>query len=279
MKTAACSILSALSVAVLAMFCLSPARAQEPPTKDAGPDLINADRPGASDGSGVVGLGVYQIEFGVQSEFRRSGAATDRTLSVPALFRVGLGKSWEFRFEDAPFNLDRAFDGINAHTTTGYSPFSLGAKYRFHDASGALNPSGSLIVRVWPASGSSDFSSRPWTGDIRLASDMDLTKSGDWGLNPNIGVGYFVDDAGNTYVGAEFSATLHWSSRDKRLNPFVDLAVLAPEARHGRVSGQTDIGVAYIVNPSLQIDFTVGAGFLGARPPRSMWSAGVAMRL
>src|ERR687884_234986 len=53
-------------------------------------DLINADRPGIADGSTVVGPKTFQLESGIQQEFRRSGSIREHTFFVPTLLRFGI---------------------------------------------------------------------------------------------------------------------------------------------------------------------------------------------
>src|ERR1044072_6515329 len=57
-------------------------------------DLINADRPGIADGSNAIGAGMFQIESGIQQEFRRSGDSREHTLFVPTLLRFGVSSLW-----------------------------------------------------------------------------------------------------------------------------------------------------------------------------------------
>jgi|SRR6185369_12615778 len=65
-------------------------------------DLINADRPGIADGSTVVGAGTFQIEGGIQEEFRRNGNEREHTFFVPALLRFGIDSRWEVRTNHIP---------------------------------------------------------------------------------------------------------------------------------------------------------------------------------
>src|SRR3954469_3512670 len=46
-------------------------------------DLINADRPGIADSSGVVGPGIFQIEAGLE----RDHDSADRSIATPLLLR------------------------------------------------------------------------------------------------------------------------------------------------------------------------------------------------
>src|SRR6266852_6252827 len=85
-------------------LCVTSASAQEKPktpapekakSMETEPDLINPDRPGIADGSTVIGKGRFQIETGVQGEFRSDGRATDHTLFTPTLIRIGINDKWE----------------------------------------------------------------------------------------------------------------------------------------------------------------------------------------
>src|SRR5690349_5258592 len=61
-----------------------------PPKTEPQPDLINPDRPGLADGSNVVGRHHFQIEIGVQQEFRKESGISTRTTFIPTLLRFGL---------------------------------------------------------------------------------------------------------------------------------------------------------------------------------------------
>src|SRR5436305_12746061 len=58
-------------------------------------DLINADRPGIADSSGVVGPGIFQIEAGLE----RDHDGADRSIATPLLLRYGVSKEFEMRVE------------------------------------------------------------------------------------------------------------------------------------------------------------------------------------
>jgi hypothetical protein len=81
-----------LIAAILTVLWTASGLAQEP-------DLINADRPGIADGSTVVGPGTFQIESGVQAEFRRHDDSREHTLFIPTLLRFGIDSHWEVRIE------------------------------------------------------------------------------------------------------------------------------------------------------------------------------------
>ena len=149
---------------------------QTAPPQAAQPALINPDRPGLADGSTVIGPRRFQIETAYQNEFRKDAGSTARNLFVPTLLRFGISNQWEARFESSTYTFARTTSpGTSAMETAGMSPFSLGVKYHFQDQT-AVGKRASLgtIVRLFPASGSSDFRTNHTTGDLRLAGGLGL---------------------------------------------------------------------------------------------------------
>jgi hypothetical protein len=242
-------------------------------------DLINPDRPGIADGSTVIGPHRFQIETAVQKELRRQGDAHERRLFIPTLLRFGIDQTWEVRLEGNTYTHARAFDpATGVHSTTGYAPESLGVKYHFQDSQGSSRPSLGAILRLFPPSGSSDFRTHHPTGDLRLAADWDFAPP-HWSLNPNVGLAIYEDDAGKTFAARLFALTLNYFDTKKTFNPFVDMGLQSPEVPGSSSSLIIDGGIAYILNPNLQLDFSVGTGAHGGTPPHPFWAAGISVRM
>jgi hypothetical protein len=267
-------VLDRAAVLGLGLALLAPlsAQAQSAPPEA---DFINPDRPGIADGSNVVGPGHVQIELGLQQEFRHADGASDRTLFVPTLLRVGLSKAWELRVETNAYTWDRVSDPASGVTRSeGADPVSLGVKYHFQDSAGLKQPSLGVIARVFAPSGSGDFRTSHTTADLRLAADWDIAPK--WSLNPNIGVAVY-ESGGRTYEAGLFATTLNYNP-SPILNLFVDTGVQSPETKNGRTSVIYDAGVAYIVGHDIQLDASVGTGAAGAIPPHPFVSVGVSKR-
>ncbi|HEU4752694.1 MAG TPA: transporter, partial [Armatimonadota bacterium] len=232
---------------------------------------INPDRPGIADGSQVVGPGTFQAEIGLQREYRRRGRADERSLFVPALFRYGLDDRWEARIESDGYSRSRTFSpAAGVEKTSGYSPVSLGAKYHFQDAKpGNGRLSLGAILRLFPASGSSDFRTRHATGDLRLTADW--SPSDRWAVNPNLGVALYEDGAGRAFAAGLGALTITYNPA-KRLQPWIDAGVVGPEERSGRPSLILDGGVTYLIEQSTQLDFGVGTGLAGRTSPHPFWT-------
>lgn len=254
-----------------------PKSAQPPDAKDADDDdLINADRPGIADGSTVIGAKRFQVESGVQAEYRRQDGDREHTLFIPTLLRVGLSRRWEARIEGNTFvrTSDFAVTGMTQHVT-GLAPFSLGFKYHIADSEGARHPSMGAIIRVFPAWGTSDFRPRHVNGDLRVAADWDFAPK--LSLNPNVGVGVYEDAQGKAFAAGLFALTLNYLPR-KKLNPFIDFGLQAPEAKQGKAAVIVDAGAAYIVGRNVQLDVSLGVGAHGQTPPHPFVSFGVSFR-
>lgn len=260
-----------LSLTLAGVLAASSATAQQ-----ADDDYINPDRPGIADGSTTVGPNRFQIETGVQVEFRHDGAEHDRTIFIPTLLRYGIGKRWELRLEGTTYTwfTQHDPDGGTTHAS-GLAPTSIGIKYNFIDASGTARPSVGAIVRIFPPSGSGDFRTRVTTGDFRIAADWALSDK--WELNPNLGVGIYEDGANRIYHTGLLAMTLNFNP-SKILNFFIDTGMQSQEERNGKTSIIVDTGVAYIVGHNIQLDFSIGTGAAGATPPHPFVSAGFSER-
>jgi hypothetical protein len=235
-------------------------------------DDANPDRPGIADGSSVVGAGYWQVESGLQREWRRDGAERARLTYVPTLLRFGIDDHWEGRIEGNAFGWQRQSD---AGRSAGAMPVSLGVKYNAQASDDSGKPGYGAIVRVFPRSGSDTFGTHRVTADARLVADVALSPT--WSLNPNIGVAFEEDGDGHQYNTALFATTLAYAAT-RQLNVFVDTGMQSREQRHGKAQVILDTGVAYMLTSDVQLDATVGRGVHGATPPRVYASAGVSVR-
>lgn len=249
---------------------------QRPSVALAQDDYINPDRPGIADGSKVLSAGQFQIETGIQKEYRRSDQVADQRLFFPTLFRIGLDKRFEVRVEGNTYTRQRISDPANGvNLSEGSAPISLGAKYQITDPDDSTQPSLGAIVRVFPASGSGNFRSRHTTGDFRLAADWDINAQ--WSLNPNVGIAVYEDDENRLFTAGLLALTLSYNP-SKTLNFFIDGGLQTPERKNGKSSIIFDAGVAYLLNHDVQLDFSVGAGAAGATPPHNFFSLGISKR-
>ena len=239
-------------------------------------DLINADRPGIADGSIVVGAKTFQLESGVQQEFRRSGDVREHTFFAPTLLRFGISRQFEARIEGNTFTRVRTIVSANpSNQLSGFAPVSLGFKYQFYNSNSDHQLSVGTIVRVFPTWGSNEFRTQHATGDIRLAADWQFAPK--LSLNPNVGIARYEDDEGKLFTAGLFAATLTYLPT-KKLNPFVDLGIQAPEMSEGQTAAILDSGIAYIIGQNLQVDASVGTRVHGETGPRPFLAFGISWR-
>ena len=251
-----------------------PSQSEPPPDED----LINADRPGIADGSTVIGPARFQIESGFQAEYRKDGTASNHTIFLPTLLRVGLDNRWEARVEGNTYTRTTTFDGGTVtNRGSGFAPLSLGFKYQICDIKGPHELSLGTIVRVFPAWGSGDFHAHHVTGDVRLAADWNFAPRFKLELNPNIGLGRYEDDQGKVLTAGLLALTLNYLPT-KKLNPFVDFGLQTPEPINGQTSVIFDTGVAYIVGHNIQFDASIGTGAHGSTPPHPFVAFGISFR-
>ena len=242
------------------------------------PDLINPDRPGIADGSTVVGARTFQIETGIDLEFRRSGDTNTHTFFVPTLLRFGFASHWEARVEGNTFTRVTTFDsGNKTDQRSGFAPTSIGLKYQFYNSSGDHQITLGTIVRVFPTWGSGDFHPQHTTGDIRLAADWNFAPRLKLSLNPNVGVARYEDDQGRLFTAGLFAVTLNYLPT-KRLNPFVDIGVQSPELSEGLSSAIVDGGLAYAIERNIELDASVGTRVHGITGPQPFMSFGISWR-
>jgi hypothetical protein len=243
------------------------------------PDLINADRPGIADGSAVIGPKTFQIESGIQAEFRRNGDSREHTLFVPTLLRFGIDNHWEIRVEGNTYTRVTSFESTSTtNQTSGFAPLSLGFKYHIYDSKNDHQLSLGTIVRMFPTWGSKEFRTQHATGDIRLAADWNFAPRLKLSLNPNVGLARYEDDhQGRLFTAGLFAVTLN-SNPTKKLNPFIDLGVQWPEVKNGQTSAILDSGLAYIIGHNLQLDAGVGTRVHGATGPKPFIGFGISWR-
>jgi len=242
------------------------------------PDLINADRPGIADGSTVVGPKTFQVESGIQAEFRRNADGREHTLFIPTLLRFGIDSHWEVRVEGNTYTRITSFQPASTtNQTSGFAPLSLGFKYHIYDSNNDHQLSLGTIVRIFPAWGSKEFRTQHVTGDIRLAADWNFAPHLKLSLNPNIGVARYEDDQGRLFTAGLFAVTLN-SNPTKKLNPFIDLGMQWPEVKNGQTSAILDGGLAYIIGCNLQLDAGVGTRVHGVTGPQPFIEFGISWR-
>lgn len=248
-----------------------------PTVHAASDDSIVTDRPDFVESSNVVGRGRFQLETSVLVERDRNAAARVRSLSTPTLLRFGLGDAFELRVETDGRTIVHSTElPVGARgTAAGYADTALGVKWHVLDEQGRTPSLGVLLHADLP-SGSRGFHGQGVRPSLRVAAEWELPGDMSLGLMPGIGVEH--DDAGARYSYGIFGAVLG-KSFSERTRGFVEIA--APQIAHaadGGTNATFDIGGAYLLSPSCQVDTMLSRG-LNSRTPDWRWTLGLSFKL
>jgi len=259
-----------LQAALLALACSAQ------PAHAADDDAINPDRPNIANSSQVVGEGRVQLEIGANWDRQRSDQPHLRSLTTPALLRIGVGDTTELRVENDGRSVEHEFDpATGAHTTgAGWHDTSIGFKWHFADGEGA-HPALGLIGKVALPSGSAAMRGKGLSPQVVLAAEWDLPKG--WSLAVSPGAGRDVDDNGAHYGYGILAASLG-KKLTERTQGFLEVA--APQiasASHGGKQTQVDMGVSWLLNKNCLIDAMVVRG-LNSNTPQLGLAFGLSMR-
>lgn len=257
-----------LTAGLLAMCALS-ARAEEEP--------LATDRPDFVESSDVVGAGRFQIETSVAFERSKVDGSREKLRATPTLLRIGLSDTLEARIEtDGALYLKTTDETGLTTRDRGRADVAFGLKWHSHDADEATGqPSIGWLLHVDTDSGSREFRGRGWRPSVRMVAEWDLPGGHSIGLMP----GVFVerDDAGSRYVGA-IAAVVVGKSFTDRFRGFVELSGQQLARRHHGGNVVTgDIGLAYLLTNSVQID-TAAAWGLSKAAPDFGWTVGLSVR-
>lgn len=239
-------------------------------------DQIVTDRPDFVESSNVVGAGRFQIETSVALDRHKANGIKERSYSTPTLLRFGLSDTVEARIEtDGRMRVvtDDLYTGQRA-TENGYADVSVGIKWHVADAQGAL-PSMGVLAHVDLDSGSSAFRATGKGGSLRLAAEWELPDDLSLGVMP--GIAWQHDDSGARYSSGIFGIVLgkEWN---ERFRSFIEYS--APQIAKGRHGGSVttfDIGAAYLLTDTVQVDTALSRG-LNKNTPDWSWTVGLSIK-
>lgn len=242
-------------------------------------DQIVTDRPDFVESSNVVGAGRFQIETSFALDRNKANGVKERTYSTPTLLRFGISDNLEARIEtDGRMRL--VTDDLNTgsrSTDNGYADLSVGLKWHVADAQGA-SPSLGLLAHVDLDSGSRAFRAPGKGGSLRLAAEWELPDDFSLGVMP--GIAWKPDDndaGGGRHASGIFGIVLgkEWS---ERFRSFIEYS--APQIAKGRHGGNVatfDIGAAYLLADTVQVDAALSRG-LNKNTPDWSWTVGLSIK-
>lgn len=237
-------------------------------------DTIATDRPDFVESSNVVGRNRLQVETSLLLERDRSGPARDRLVATPTLLRYGVGDSFEVRVEtDGHLDARHTEPGLRA-TASGYADTSVGLKWHAMDASGNL-PSVGVLLHADLDSGSRAFRGQGLRPSLRVVGEWELPNDYSLGVMP--GVGVERDEGGRYRYG--ILGVVVGKSFGERLRGFVEVAMpQIAKSSHGGTQASFDIGGAYLLSDTVQVDAMFSRG-LNSRTPDTAFTVGFSFKL
>jgi hypothetical protein len=239
-------------------------------------DTIATDRPDFVESSNVVGHGRLQVETSFLLERDRNNGTRTRVLSTPTLLRIGAGDSLELRVETDGRGIAHETGADGARSTTAvWNDTAVGLKWHVTDGGGAL-PSVGVLLHADLASGSAAVRGEGVRPSLRMVGEWEFGDGMSLGLMP--GVGVERNEAGKRYrygilglvVGKELS---------ERVRGFAEIAM--PQIAHVRDGGTQatlDLGAAWLLSDSVQVDAMVARG-LNRRTPDLAMTVGLSFKL
>jgi len=257
-----------LSASLLAACALT-AHAEEEP--------LATDRPDFVESSDVVGAGRVQIETSVAFERSKAHGRRQKPPPPPTLLRIGIGETLEARIETDGALYLRSTDE-NGMTTRdrGRADVSLGLKWHMQDGDEDTGKPGiGWLLHVDTDSGSREFRGKGWRPSLRMVAEWELPGGHSLGVMPGVFTEH--DEAGRRYMGG-IAAVVVGKSFTDRLRGFVEVSgQQLTNRRHGGNVVTGDIGVAYLLTNSVQVDTAASWGMSRAAPDFG-WTVGLSVR-
>ena len=259
-----------LIVAAALAFCQSLVRADE---------AITTDRPDFVESSDVVGKGRFQLETGFGWERSVDSPGIKRkSLSTPTLLRFGVSDDVELRLETDGYSRTRSEDAATSAVTRerGYADLSLGVKWHMQDGDEATGrPAIAWLLHMDVDSGSGPFRGNGIRPSLRVVGEWELPG----GLSAGAMGGVVVDrnNEGRRFVTGILALTVA-KSWTQEFRTFVELAGqrIAPTRNGGSVV-TFDVGAAYLLDKSMQIDVAMSRG-LTRQSPDLQFTTGLSIK-
>lgn len=249
-----------ISAALAAALLPLAARAEEAP--------MATDRPDVVESSNVVGKGRFQIETSVASESNKVAGVKTTTRMTPTLLRYGITENTELRLETDGF--------LREGDERGFADVAIGLKWHTHDGDDATGkPSVGWLFHADLDSGAGAFRGQGVRPSVRMVAEWELPQ--DWSLGVMPGVLRDTNDAGEHYVAGSLAVVLGKSWTDE-FRTFVEVAGhQLTSAKNGGSVVTYDLGMAYLITPTMQVDTAVSFG-ANDRAPDQQWTVGFSIK-
>ena len=238
-------------------------------------DEINTDRPDFVESSDVVGKGRFQFETSFAADRDKSDGVKERTYSTPTLLRYGVSDTVELRLEtDGRMRAVTTDAAGQRSSDNGYADVSLGVKWHIADEEGA-RPSFGLLAHVDLDSGSAAFRAPGKGYSLRAVTEWEFANEVSLGVMP--GVAWLTNDEGRRDATGIFAVVLGKGWTDQ-FRTFVEYSgQKIAHARDGGSISTFDVGAAYLLSKTVQIDTALSRG-LNDKAPDWSWTVGLSMK-
>lgn len=239
-------------------------------------DAIATDRPDFVESSDVVGKGRVQIETSLAWERDRQGGVKTRLDATPTLLRLGIGESWELRFETDGRLRQRTTEAGVTTRERGWSDLSVGIKWHQRDGDEEMRTPGlAWLLHVDADSGSGPFRGEGLRPSLRLVAEWELP--GGWSAGVMPGLYRDRNEQGRRFTGAILAGVVGKSLTDQ-LRAFVEVSGQQLASRRNGGSVVTlDAGLAWLLERNLQLDVAVARG-INKNAPDLGWTVGLSAR-
>lgn len=226
---------------------------------------ISPDRPGFTNGSDVVPVGLTHLEIGIGETWTPSSAGGGHTVDGPeALIRHGITPNLEWRMT-LPDRFSTSDNG-----PSGWGDAAVGAKWKFYQSKDG-NTKAALFPGFSIPSHDGNFSSGQV--DPSLVIGGQTSSGARWGLSANVGLTDPTQNGSRNFAAAPSAAAQYTIT--PTLSTYAELYDNVPKT--GPTSPIADGGLILVPNPNLQYDIETGFG-LGSGAPVRFIGGGVSIR-
>lgn len=226
------------------------------------------DRPDVVESSNVVGKGRFQIETSFATESDKVAGVKTTTRTTPTLLRYGLTDNTELRLETDGF--------IRDGRDRGFADAAIGLKWHTQDGDEATGrPSVGWLFHADLDSGSRPFRGHGIRPSVRMVAEWELPD--DWSVGVMPGVLRDTNDAGKHFIAGSLAVVLGkaWTHE---FRTFVEVAGhQLTSAKNGGSVITYDVGMAYLITPTMQVDTAVSLG-ANDRSPDRQWTVGFSIK-
>ncbi len=227
---------------------------------------LATDRPDFVESGQVVGRGRFQFETGISYDRSKQDGVRVSNYNTPALFRFGVGETWELRLETDGYVRARAqATGFPSMSESGFSDISLGTKWQMQEADEATGrPAIAWLLHADLDTGSAPFRGQGVRPSLRMVAEWELPGDVAVGLMP--GIAMEKNAEGKRYTMGILAIT---ASRPLAENwrGFVELSgqQIQSKANGGNVT-TFDMGVTHLISNDIQVDAWISKGLTKASP-------------